>query len=139
MLTSTRRCHFIEYVLLWFLLELIMLTFELHFDSEIAKAHFMLRFLKRICADFVNTKCLVNIYNVHVRSHLEYTSPVWHPFTQSDNDAIASIQKQFVIYPLRRSVRSDCNYRLPPYAARCICLNLELLSTRTDHAKIFLL
>ena len=65
-----------------------------------------------------------------MRSHLEYASVVWSPYYQNHVDAIESIQKDFLIYALRRSVRRGTDYRLPSYVSRCESIGLESLSRR---------
>lgn len=52
------------------------LIFKGYVNKKIAKAYSMLCFLKKSCAGFDNLKFLTSIYNVHVRSHLEYASVV---------------------------------------------------------------
>jgi hypothetical protein len=113
------------------------LTFNTHVAKIVSKAYSMLGFAKRICADFKNTKALTSIYNAHVRSHLEYASVVWSPAYDVHCDKIESVQKQFVIYALRRSIRRDVNFRLPPYTDRCASLKLETLERRRTNSSIF--
>lgn len=43
---------------------------------------------------------------------------------------IESVQKSFLIYALRRTVRRDAQYRLPSYASRCQSIGIESLSRR---------
>lgn len=113
------------------------LTFKAHVDRKTAKAYSMLGFLKRICVDFDNVKCLTSIYNAHVRSHLEYASVVWSPSSSSLSDSIESIQKKFVMYALRRSIKRSAAYELPPYDERRKILGLERLSNRRKCSRVF--
>ena len=115
------------------------LTFKPHISVKVAKAYSMLGFLKRMCADFKDLKCLTSLYNAHVRSHLEYASVVWSPSGVELSDAIESVQKRFVLYALRHSVRRNRNYELPPYDERRRVLCLERLSTRRRNARVFFL
>lgn len=115
------------------------LTFKPHVDVKVAKAYSMLGFLKRLCTEFVDTRCLTSLFNAHVRSHLEYASVVWSPSSQELSSVIESVQKGFVLYALRRTVRSDRNYELPPYDERRKVLRLERLSTRREHSRVFFL
>lgn len=75
-------------------------------------------------------KALKAVFFAHVRSRLEYASVVWAPYYQIHDDRIESIQKKFVMYALRHSVRRDANYRLPPYVDRCGSIGMETLSRR---------
>lgn len=112
------------------------LDFRAHVDKKVAKAYSMLGFLKRVCADFTDLRCLTSIYNAHVRSHLEYASVVWSPTSLSLSKSIESIQKKFVIYALRRSVRRNSNFELPPYDERRKALGLDRLSDRRKVSRV---
>lgn len=90
----------------------------------------MLGFVKRVCRDFRNVEALKSVFFAHVRSHLEYASVVWSPYYQKYDDKLESIQKNFLIYALRRTVRRDADYRLPSYASRCESIGIESLSRR---------
>lgn len=113
------------------------LNFKAHMAKIVSKAYSMLGFLKRICFDFRNPKALVSVYNAHVRSHLEYCSVLWNPSYAVHSDKIESVQKQFVMYALRRTVKRDSNHRLPPYNDRCSSLDLETLARRRENSCIF--
>lgn len=113
------------------------LDFNSHIASKVSKAYSMLGFLKRVCADFRKVKALTSIYNAHVRSHLEYASVLWNPNYDVHASKIESVQKQFVLYALRRTVRRDSNFVLPQYVDRCATLNLETLERRRTNACIF--
>lgn len=113
------------------------LTFNSHIARIVSKAYSMLGFIKRICYDFRSVKALTSIYNAHVRSHLEYASVIWNPIYGVHSDKIESVQRQFVLYALSRTVRRDSEYRLPPYSNRCSTLNLESLSRRRTNSCIF--
>lgn len=106
------------------------LTFDRHVELITSKAYSMLGFVKRVCKKFTNIRALKSIYFAHVRSHLEYASVVWNPHQLSYINKIESIQKKFLIYALRRSVRRDRNHRLPPYLERCESIGIEPLWRR---------
>ena len=94
------------------------LSFNSHVNVAVSKAYAMLGFMKRVCRRFRNVQTLKSVYCAYVRSHLEYASLVWFPHCKERSAEIESIQKKFVMYALRRSVRRDENFRLPPYADR---------------------
>ena len=100
------------------------INFKFHVESIVAKAHSMLGFIKRNCKEFTNLKALTSVYSAHVRSHLEYASTVWFPGQIYRINSIESVQKKYVIYALRRSIRRDANYRLPSYISRCETSNI---------------
>lgn len=106
------------------------LSFNRHMNIIVAKSYGMLGFLKRVCKDFRNVAALKSVYFAHVKSHLEYTSVVWEPYYQNYDDKIESVQKKFLIYALRRSMRRDENYRLPSFVSRCESIGIESLSCR---------
>ena len=106
------------------------LDFKSHIENIIAKSCSMLGFVKRICWDLTKLKAITSIYCAHVRSNLEYASVVWFPGCANKVNSIESIQKKFVLFALRRSIRRDLNYRLPSYESRCKLLNLESLVRR---------
>lgn len=113
------------------------LDFKAHIVHKIAKAYSMLGFLKRICASFDDLKCLSSIFKAHVRFHLEYAAAVCSLSSISLSDHIESIQKKFVLFALRRSVRRNSKYQLPPYDERRKVLGLERLSDRRKQSRIF--
>lgn len=45
--------------------------------------------------------------------------------------------KYFNIYALRRTVRRDSNYRLPPYDSRCKTIGIESLARRRINLSVF--
>lgn len=97
----------------------------------------MLGFIKRICYDFRDIRALKSIYCAHVRSHLDYACVVWQPYCANKKAAIESIQKKFVLYALRRTVKRDENFRLPSYDSRCKNLGIESLQRRRINLSAF--
>lgn len=112
-------------------------TFNEHIDSIVAKAYSRLGFMKRICYSFDDPYCLRSIYMSLVRSILEYGSIVWNPGYASHSDRIESIQKQFVLYALRRLGWRRDNFVLPSYEDRCRLINLETLANRRNNGSLF--
>lgn len=106
------------------------MNFKRHIELVIAKAYSMLGFVKRICHKFRDVRALKSIYCAHVRSYLEYASVVWQPYCANRINEMESIQKKFVIYALRRTVKRDENFRLPPYESRCKELRIDTLKKR---------
>ena len=79
-----------------------------------------------MCIDFANLKAFTIVYCANVRSHLEYASVVWCPSLITKVDAMESVQKRFVMYALRRSVRRDINYRSSDENASTLRLLLDV-------------
>ena len=113
------------------------LTFNEHVEYIVAKAYSMLGFVIRTCKEFKNIKTLKSLYFAHVRSYLEYASVVWHPYQSTFIDKIESIQKKFLMFALRRTVKRDENHKLPPYIDRCEFINIEPLVRRRINACAF--
>lgn len=59
------------------------LSWNLHIDKVVAKANRMLGLIKRTCRDFDDRKTLRTLYRALVRSHLEYCSLIWSPYTKN--------------------------------------------------------
>jgi hypothetical protein len=113
------------------------LSFNYHVDYIVSKAYAMLGFMKRICYEFRDVRSLKSIYFAHVRSHLEYAAVVWYPYCSTYRARIESVQKQFLIYALRRSVWRDSEYRLPSYLSRCGSIGVETLARRRINQGVF--
>ncbi len=113
------------------------MNFNSHIDRTIAKAYSMLGFIKRICNNFRDIRAIKSIYCAHVRSHLEYACLVWQPHCTNRKVAIESIQKKFVLYALRRTVKRDENFRLPSYESRCRTLGIDTLQRRRINLSAF--
>lgn len=105
------------------------LNFDLHIDHIVSKSMLMLGFIKRICYNFTNVDCLKSIYFAHVRSHLEFACVVWSPDYQNHALRIESVQKQFVLFVLRRSFN---RHTLPSYQIRCGLLKIQPLIIRRN-------
>lgn len=78
------------------------LSFKKHFAITYSNAYAMLGFMKRICSKMTNPYAFKSVYCAFIRSKLEYACIVWSPFYNVDSNKIESIQKQFLLYALRR-------------------------------------
>lgn len=112
------------------------LSFNRHIDFIISKANSMLGFIKRNSKDFCDPYTLRTLYISLVRSNLEYASVVWTPFYNVHNERIESVQRQFLIFCLRKlpSQRLREQYVLEPYVDRLRLINLKPLSIRRSIA-----
>lgn len=108
------------------------LNFSHHVDAVVSKAYSMLGFVKRVCRDFTSNKALTSVYIAHVRSHLEYASIVWNPNQITHSNRIESVQKQFILFALRRQYPRRNYDALPSYTFRCDILTLPVLSVRRN-------
>lgn len=106
------------------------LSFDRHIDLVVTKASSMLGFLKRLCWNFYSLDALKAVYFSLVRSHLEYASIIWCPYYSVHSNRIESIQKQFILFALRRRYPSHLYSSLPSYLFRCDILKVPSLSVR---------
>ena len=111
------------------------LTFVDHYNTIIHRAGNMLNFIKRFGFHFKDPYTIKSLYVSYVRSILEYCSVVWSPYMKVHEDRIESIQKQFLLYALRKLGWTV--FPLPSYEARCLLINIQTLKERRDHAKVF--
>ena len=77
------------------------LKWQKHTDYICKKGFTQLWMLRRLKKLGANTKILIDLYNKHVRSIMEYASPAWSPMLTVENiDQIERVQKSafFIIY-----------------------------------------
>lgn len=111
------------------------LNFNKHIDYIISRAYSALGLIKRHSGEFHDPYTLRSLYVTYVRSVLEFAAVIWHPFYRIHADRIESIQKQFLIYALRRLPSPNRNsYVREPYRNRLLLLNLQSLDRRREIA-----
>lgn len=94
----------------------------------------MLGFIKRFCYNFRDPYTIKTLYISYVRSILEYCSIVWSPFSITHEERIESVQKQFLLYALRKL--GWTTHPLPAYKARCMLINIQTLKERREFAMV---
>jgi hypothetical protein len=105
------------------------LSFKQHIDHVISKAKLILGFIKRQTREYRCPFVSKSLYCALARSILEYGCTVWFPYTMTDSRRIESVQKQFLLFALRRLPWSD-PFILPHYEDRLRLLNMETLEKR---------
>jgi hypothetical protein len=106
------------------------LTFIEHYNTIINRAKNIFGFIKRYnCYNFQDPYTIKTI-----RSTLEYCSIVWSPFTITHDERIESVQKQFLLYALRKLGWNTLP--LPPYKARCMLISIQTLKERREFAMV---
>lgn len=110
------------------------LTFTDHYNTVINKANNMLGFIKRFSYHFHDPYTVKTLYVSYVRSILEYCSIVWSPFSVTHESRIESIQKQFLLFALRKL--GWTRLPLPSYEARCMLINIQTLKERREFAML---
>lgn len=112
------------------------MSFVKHINVVVAKSYSMLGFIKRMCSNMDCPYALKSLYCAFVRSKLEYAAIVWQPHYRIHSNRIESIQKQFVLYALRKLGWTD-RFALPPYLDRLQLINLESLARRRFNSSVF--
>lgn len=108
------------------------LSFVEHYNNIIYKASNMLGFIKRFSYHFKDPYTIKTLYVAYVRPFLEYCSIVWDPYQDVHVNRIESVQKQFLLYALRKL--GWTTLPLPSYESRCMLINLECLKKRREFA-----
>lgn len=109
-------------------------TFIDHYNTIINKANKMLAFIKRFSYNFHDPYTIKTLYITYVRSILEYCSIVWSPFSSTHENRIESVQKQFLLFALRKL--GWTRLPLPSYEARCMLINIQTLKKRREFAMV---
>jgi len=110
------------------------LTFIDHYNTIIHKANNMFGFIKRFSYNFSDPYTIKTLFVSYVRSILEYCSIVWSPYQSTYEDRIESIQKQFLLFALRKLPWVES--RLPHYEERCRLISIEPLKKRREFASV---
>lgn len=72
------------------------LSFSSHISHIVGDAYRMLGFIRRNTNEFKNINVIMKLYNVFVRSRLEYASIVWNPTCVTLTNRIEMIQNKFL-------------------------------------------
>ena len=110
------------------------LSFIDHYNTIISRANNMLGFIKRFSYNFHDPYTIKTLYIAYVRSILEYCSIVWSPYSITHEERIESVQKQFLLFALRKL--GWTRFPLPSYKARCMLINIQTLKERREFAMI---
>lgn len=110
------------------------LTFIDHYNTIINRANNMLGFIKRFSYSFHDPYTIKTLYTAYVRSIIEYCSVVWSPFSITHEERIESVQKQFLLFALRKL--GWTRFPLPSYKARCMLINIQTLKVRREFAMV---
>ena len=70
--------------------------FDTHISNITNKAFRTLGFINRSFKNFYNPLTYITLFNSLVRPTLEYASPVWSPYTQTNKTVIESVQSHFL-------------------------------------------
>lgn len=110
------------------------LTFQSHYEYMTNRATITSKFVKRQSQYFGNDTIKI-IYQLLVRSILEFSALIWSPNYMVHRNSIESVQKQMVLFLLGDNKRHlTGSFVLSPYADRCAQLGLTTLVRRRVNA-----
>jgi len=98
------------------------LKFFDHITSMVNKARAVLAFIKRRSREFDDPYLTKAMFISLDRPISEYYAPVWSPQYGMHIDRIESVQKNFLIFALRR-LSCDTSLTLPSYSSRLLQSN----------------
>ena len=113
------------------------LNFKAHIEYITAKARSILAWIKRFGYEFEDPWTIKRLFSTFVLPIVEYASQVWNPYTQYMIARVESIQKQFLLFALRK-MKWAHRFRRPPYECRLLELQMITLEERRKIAQISL-
>lgn len=111
------------------------LNFKAHIESMIAKARSRLAWIKRFANEFNDPYTIKIIFFSFVVPILEYGSQVWNTHNIGQTKRFESVQKQFLLYALRRFRWGD-GFHLPKYEHRLLLLQMISLENHRNVAQV---
>ena len=111
------------------------MNFKNHINSIVNKAKSTLAWIKRFSYEFNDPFVIKRLFETFVLPTLEYASQIWSPKFKNAIVKIESIQKQFLLFALRklknlRGSHEQNEYHLPPYRTRLHYFNMNTLEDR---------
>lgn len=97
------------------------LSFKNHCEHVTKKAYRMLGFISRSLNKFREIRTYQTLYNLYIRSNLEYCSSIWNPHCQDGIDIIERVQKKYTRLIFRK-------FRYPYESYNMRLIRLEMLS-----------
>lgn len=105
------------------------MNFKSHIDFMVSKAKSRLAWIKRFSYEFNDPWVIKKLYMTFVLPIVEYASPIWSPKFKIHITRIESIQKQFLLFALRKLKWRD-RLHLPKYEHRLLLLQMISLEDR---------
>lgn len=105
------------------------LTFRNHIEYISTRAKSLSAWMRRFTREFDDPWVIKSIYSTFVLPVLEYASQIWAPHYMNHIAKLESIQKQFLLYALRKFNWPD-RFHLPPYKHRLLLLQMNTLEER---------
>jgi len=113
------------------------LHFNIHFEQMETRCYAIMGLIKKNDNNRMKPETIILLYNALVRSIIEYGRIIWDRHAITLTKRTESIQKQIVIYALRKTEKRDSNFKLLPYVQRCAKLNLQTLERRRSNYEIY--
>lgn len=113
------------------------LNFNSHIEFVTAKAKSRLAWIKRFGYEFEDPWTLKKLFLTFILPIVEYASQVWNPYTAEKINRVESIQKQFLLFALRK-MKWPHRFWKPPYECRLLELQMNTLEERRKIAQISL-
>lgn len=111
------------------------LSFKNHIELISTRAKSRLAWIKRFSKEFNDPWVIKKLYMTFVLPIIEYASQIWSPIFNYQIGCIESVQKQFLLYALRKFKWRD-RLRLPSYKHRLLLLDMNTLNDRRSIARI---
>ena len=105
------------------------LRYAEHINLTVNKAYGVLALIKRWAKEFNDPYTTKLLFTSLVRPILEYGSLLWNPSYNIYANKLESVQKQFLLFALRRWF-SNRDANLPPYDNRLLLIDLPSLRNR---------
>lgn len=119
----------------------IILDEKMNFKSHIAfitaKAKSRFGWIKHFGREFEDPWTIKKLFFTFVLPIVEYGSQIWGPYTGETTARIESIQKQFLLFALRKMKWSN-GFKLPSYENRLLELQMITLAERRKIAQILM-
>lgn len=111
------------------------LKFNNHIEHIITKAKSRLVWVKRFSREFDDPWAINRLYYTFVLPIIEYASPIWSPNGITLTKNIESIQKQFLIFAIRK-FKWPKRFDYPSYKHRLLFFHMNTLEDRRSISQI---
>lgn len=111
------------------------MNFHAHIEYITAKAKSVLAWIKRFSRDFEDPWTIKKLFFTFILPIIEYGSQIWNPYTDQKIARIESIQKQFLLFALRK-MNWPHKFKKPLYESRLLLLQMVTLEQRRKIAQV---
>lgn len=111
------------------------LSFANHIEYITTKSKSRLAWVRRFSREFDDPWVIKQLYMTFVAPILEYASQIWSPLQLYQIKKIESIQKQFLLFALRKFKWKN-RFQLPSYKNRLLLLRMNTLEERREIAQV---